>query len=222
MLIEYIYHSSFRINMRDENFLFDYYRGELPKMDLGKVFISHSHKDHYNPEVLKLKGDFQYFLSDDIVLENPSVDNFHFLKPNQSLKYENMNINSFGSTDLGISMHICVDNVNIFFAGDLNLWIWPEDSEDERKQMNSDFLDIINRICEYPVDIAFFPVDPRLGKFTTEGAQIFIDKVKPKYFIPMHFSENVDKIEDYIKKLKLGKTKLHLLKNPGDKIEVKM
>ncbi|MEI3154718.1 MAG: hypothetical protein V8S95_06185 [Odoribacter sp.] len=42
-----------------------------------------------------------------------------------------MRIKAFGSTDIGISFLIDIDNIRIFHAGDLNNWHWEEESTPE-------------------------------------------------------------------------------------------
>ena len=37
-----------------------------------------------------------------------------------------------------------------------------------------------------------FPVDPRLGKDYTRGAEQFLDRIKVGLFIPMHFWDNIE------------------------------
>ena len=38
------------------------------------------------------------------------------------------------------------------------------------------------------VDVAMFPVDPRLGKEYMRGAGQFVTKIKTHIFVPMHFT----------------------------------
>ncbi len=38
-----------------------------------------------------------------------------------------------------------------------------------------------------------FPVDPRLGNEYMRGATQFIDKIKTRTFVPMHFTPEYDK-----------------------------
>ena len=59
MKITFIEHSGFMVEMERTVLLFDYYQGEIPAFDKEKtlyVFVSHSHADHYNPVIWKLKA----------------------------------------------------------------------------------------------------------------------------------------------------------------------
>ena len=72
MKITFIEHSGFMVEMERTVLLFDYYQGEIPAFDKEKtlyVFVSHSHADHYNPVIWKLKEQYekvQYIISDDV------------------------------------------------------------------------------------------------------------------------------------------------------------
>ena len=57
MKITYINHSGFLLEWEHSYWLFDYYKGDIPPLDPSKelfVFCSHSHQDHYNPEIFTL------------------------------------------------------------------------------------------------------------------------------------------------------------------------
>ena len=60
MKVTYLNHSGFLLEWKNSYFLFDYYKGELPELNSEKdvfVFCSHSHHDHFNPEIFSiLKG----------------------------------------------------------------------------------------------------------------------------------------------------------------------
>ncbi|MCL2674872.1 MAG: hypothetical protein FWE92_06030, partial [Defluviitaleaceae bacterium] len=48
------------------------------------------------------------------------------------------------------------------------------------------------KIAEFSpsIDVAMFPLDPRLGKDFAKGAEQFIARIKTVNFIPMHFRNN--------------------------------
>lgn len=194
MKIEYIYHSGFCIETENYFLVFDYYKGNIKLNDKKTiVFSSHGHADHYNPDVFqwsKKHSDISYVLSSDINIE--SSHNTFIMKPYESLNIFNITIKSFGSTDLGLSFLVKVEDKTIFFAGDLNWWYWNDDSEDEKRLMEKSFKEEISKIKSEIIDIAFFPVDPRLEESFYIGGEYFIKKLSPKLFIPMHFGDNFD------------------------------
>lgn len=224
IIIEYIYHSGFSIKFEDRIFVFDYYKGDLPKIDRpSSIFVSHSHPDHYNPEIFSIFGPHaeDFILSDDIVpyekedniirlgsqtdvnhLKSITGDHSHFVKPGDLLYIKDFQVKTFGSTDKGVSFLLSYKGINIFHAGDLNLWIWDEDSPEERDAMYRDFMEIIKEVSAYDIDIAFFPLDPRLEDRAADGFNIFIDEVQPSLIFPMHFKDRVGFNLQYMNKFK--------------------
>ncbi|MGF6907005.1 MBL fold metallo-hydrolase [Fusobacterium sp. PH5-44] len=207
MNIVYIYHSCYVIENEKYILIFDFYKipwlkDKTFKMDefLNKektilVFASHGHGDHYSNEILKWDDgnrDIYYILSDDIDVSNNNK-NYNIVKEGDSLKVAEVNIKIFGSSDLGVSFLINLDGTRIFHAGDLNWWKWNEESLVDQEYAENLFKRIINDIKistdknKEKIDIAFFPVDPRLEENKFIGPLYFIDTFTPKYFFPMHF-----------------------------------
>lgn len=211
--IEYIYHSCFVVNFENMSMVFDYYKGDLSSFRPGGfVFFSHNHEDHYNPEIFERDDAITYFtiMSNDILdyerkgklIEIEDRDKWKDLK--RPLPYtrimmneydwmamDDIRVQTFGSTDRGSCFHVKYDGINIFHAGDLNLWIWDEDTPEERAQMEEDFMEIVDKVSQLPVDIAFFPLDPRLGDRYADGFNIFLEKLKPSMIFPMHFGDDI-------------------------------
>ena len=69
------------------------------------------------------------------------------------------------------------------------------------REMENAFKSIIGNITAVntDIDIAFFPVDGRLEDNYILGGQYFIEKLKPKIFIPMHFWEDFKLTSDFKK-----------------------
>ena len=88
MKITYIHHSCFLVETDSGYYLFDYEKGSLPQMDVTKkiyVLSSHSHHDHYNPEIfpiLKAAGmeSIEAVLSDDIEIPVKASENVKLLQ----------------------------------------------------------------------------------------------------------------------------------------------
>ena len=208
MKIEYIYHSGFSLETENYFLVFDYYRGEIELKDKPTyVFCTHDHPDHFNPEIFnwaKGKSNILYILSSDI--ENTPPVKATFIDPYEEFIINDLHIKTFGSTDKGVSFLIQVDKKNIFFAGDLNWWHWKDNTDAEKYQEEKDFKAEINKIKGNNIDLAFFPVDPRLEEYYYLGGDYFINEIQPKVFIPIHFGDNYEITKKFINKMKDAST----------------
>ncbi|MDR7871143.1 MAG: MBL fold metallo-hydrolase [Tissierellaceae bacterium] len=205
LTVEYIHHSCFTVEIGDKILVFDYFKGDINLKDKEiYVFASHDHGDHFSPKILEWKKDFKninYILSDDIKVEED--ENITFMAPYKEKTINNIKIKTFGSTDKGVSFLVSVDGVNIFHAGDLNWWYWDDDTELEKINMENSFKIKVKRLKESGIDIdlAFFPVDPRLEEYFHLGGQYFIEEIKPKYFFPMHAWDKYEISKKFIHKM---------------------
>jgi len=221
--IRYIHHSCFIIETEHSFLIFDYYKSKPYRSDFDfdfidliahimrsnkgvYIFASHSHSDHYNSEILAWglnKNNVYYILSDDIELYN-QIENCYFVKPNEQISINDIKINTFGSTDCGVSFMVSLENKNIFHAGDLNWWKWNDDTLIEEKEMENAFKGIINNIAslKFDIDVALFPIDKRLEENFMCGGEFFIQELKPRLFIPMHFLNNFNTTNEFIQSQK--------------------
>ena len=218
-MIYYIYHSGFVLELEKSILIFDFYRIPTDKKNEEESFISkfikrtdkkvyvfssHSHSDHFNKEILKwlnLNENIKYILSDDIKIHKHK--NFYFTKEGDSFELDNLKISTFGSTDLGSSFYVNVEDKNIFHSGDLHLWHWEDDTLEEEKTMYDAYMLELEKIKKLArIDIAFVPVDPRLGVNTLEGVELFYKVLKPKLIVPMHFSDDYSRMKNFIENFK--------------------
>lgn len=218
MILSYIWHDCFWLQTKSANVVFDFWKdplapsGAIPDFiknaDKGKalyVLVSHHHKDHYSKRIFewqKLFADIHYILSEDTarharhiinpesLYSGPRPENVTIIKPGECYHDENITINAFASTDIGNSYAIELDGKSFFHAGDLNAWIWKDESTDEEVEKSiSDFVEILSDIADrYPaIDYAMFPVDSRIGRDYFTGASLFVRKINVRHFFPMHF-----------------------------------
>lgn len=206
MKLIYLHHSGFAILANTFTIIIDYnedsisenqgiLHNELLKRK-GKMYVlaSHFHADHFNNNIMKWKEqkeDITYILSRDIYKRRKiGKEEAIWLKKGETYEDSNIKVKAFGSTDVGISFIIETEGKTIFHAGDLNNWHWmDESSEDEWKRDEKRFIDEIGQIKkEYnKIDLAMFPIDPRLGKEYMRGGIQFIEAINTSIFIPMHF-----------------------------------
>ncbi len=235
MTVTYIYHSCYLIEFEGLSLLFDYYK-DVPRSDgtnwisdylLQKeedlyVFCTHSHSDHFNPEILswkEKKKNIRYIFSDEL-LESGKVlaEDAYFLKKEESFKDHRIQVKAYGSTDLGGSFLIEYDEKLYFHAGDLNNWHWNEEvTAEEALSYENNFLCELELLSEMSENmyIVMFPVDPRLGNEFMRGAEQFISRIKTDYFLPMHFGDNYDIVNRFEEiATKYNATYLHIT-HPG-------
>lgn len=212
MTVTFIYHSCFVIEFSGFSVIFDYYKDALNqdgkqwvrdylvnKTDDLYVLSTHSHTDHFNPEILewkKQKQNVRYIFSKDILdggLAAPS--DAYFLNKCEVFEDSFLKIQAFGSTDIGGSFLLTTHDAHFFHAGDLNNWHWNEEVDNKQALVyENNFLCELELLAENVehLHLAMFPVDPRLGKEYMRGPEQFVSRIKTDNFLPMHFGEKYD------------------------------
>ena len=243
--LTYIWHDCFVYEDSKVIIIFDYWKdptcepGDLPDFirhaDKSKpvyVVVSHHHKDHYTKLIFEwstLFENIKYILSKDVakyarhILHpdsiykgiKPAPESIVVLTPGQTYSDCNIAVKAYGSTDIGNSNCFTIAGESIFHAGDLNAWIWKDEStEEEVNKAISDFEDILDTIAidREIIDIAMFPVDSRIGREYFTGAKMFVRKLHVKKFFPMHFGlgDTTEEQENY----QIDATLIDLYANP--------
>jgi L-ascorbate metabolism protein UlaG (beta-lactamase superfamily) len=124
------------------------------------------------------------------------------MSPYEEWQQAGVQVKSFGSTDEGLSFLVQADGLSIFHAGDLNWWHWKGETKAERDWAESIFKAEIAKIGSPAIDVAFFPVDPRLEEFYSIGAEYFAAKLQPKLLVPMHFGDTYATTKAFAEKVK--------------------
>ncbi|MEG0368882.1 MAG: MBL fold metallo-hydrolase, partial [Hungatella sp.] len=129
MKVTYVEHSSFLVEMKRHYLLFDYFQGEIPKMDPKKellVFASHRHGDHFSPVIFELAKEYpriHYVISDDI-WENRVPMELHgkvtFMGAGEEETIGAVEVKTYRSTDEGVAFLLSIEGKTIYHAGDLN------------------------------------------------------------------------------------------------------
>lgn len=211
MQITYIGHSGFLIEWGKCYWLFDYFNGTIPDLDATKklfVFASHKHADHFNPAILELTKKYlsvEYVLSSDIKLKKEHELYLHkvvSVKPSQEVELEDgkgskIILKTLKSTDCGVAFLLQYQGKTIYHAGDLNLWVFKEESKQYNNNMTSLFNKIIEALKDIPIDIAFAPLDPRQEEWYSLGLNKLLDTANVKYVFPMHFWDKPEIIKQY-------------------------
>ena len=245
MIITYIYHSCCAIEFSKFSVIIDYYidpvkEGEevgwVEKNLLQNdkplyVLCTHSHSDHFNEEVLSWdakKDNITYIFSKEVaetLKDNPLLkdEKITYLDKFEEYKDKNIKVQAFGSTDEGSSFYMEHERKKIFHAGDLNNWHWNEEvPRDEAFVFENQYICELELLSEQvkKVDIAMFPLDPRLGKDFMRGGEQFVNKIKTENFLPLHFGDNYELIQQFEPIANKAKTKLLKLEHKAQSFKL--
>ena len=211
--VRYLFNSGFAVKANGRICIFDYYNPGLGVIKGGldegvisgqaligydvTVFASHAHRDHFTPGVIKWQRDnpdIQYVLSYDI---KPSIKPAHLTVacPDQTYTHNGMKIRTLKSTDEGVAFVVETPELKIYHAGDLNWWHWAGEPETENEAMGAAYKSEIDKLRGEEFDIAFVPVDPRLGREYLWGLDYFMRQTDTKTVFPMHFGNRYSVID---------------------------
>ena len=237
--VTYLDHSGFAVQMPDVVLVFDYYRD--PSHALQKIleanpqipvvfFVSHRHEDHFNNSIFEIAQNHRrvYVMSNDVpAQEIPSTLEVAGMSAGDRVEGlpGGISVKAYPSTDTGVSFLVEASNgKKIFHAGDLNEWHWKDESDTkEVKHAEAAFKKALDRISSEnaSVDIAMFPVDPRLGTDFGSGAMAFIEAVKTGHLSPMHFWGKRDEVKVFLSRIPEGLTTVDFIYTPGASVEIK-
>lgn len=241
MKITYIEHSGFLLEMAEAYFLFDYYEGIIPELKKEKpliVFVSHKHQDHYNPvifELLKEYPDTKYVLSNDVPIKRETVQYKEqgieleravtVMKKGESRVLEMANgtslrIETLKSTDEGVAFLVECKGETIYHAGDLNLWVWEEESKQYNENMKHNYFTELTKLKDRKIDVAFVPLDPRQEKDAFAGLESFLAYTESRVVFPMHFWGNYKIIEEFHNRRPEYREKVQKIEYAGHSFEI--
>lgn len=210
MQITYIHHSCFLVETERFYYLFDYEKGDLPEMGVKKpifVLSSHGHGDHYNPKVFDLLADLgmeqiQAVLSDDI--QPPANVKTILVSPEKEYTLgEKQYLTTLRSTDLGVAFLIEDQGRLIYHAGDLNDWVWEEETQDYNTKMTDSYRKQIDLLAQKlngrQLELAFVVLDPRQEADYARGLCYFLEHIPARKVYPMHYWGKPEIIETFLR-----------------------
>ena len=240
MKITYVYHSCFVVELTTVILIFDYFKGDLPKLATDKniyVFSSHKHHDHFSLKIFDWMKEYEgvtYVLSNDIRLSENYLRRQHIdpiVKERIVFAHKNerytigeginrITVETLASTDQGVAFIVEVEGKTIYHAGDLNWWTWIGESDIEFKNMTKRYHEEIRKIEHRYFDLAFVVLDPRQEERYWWGLDYFTRKTRTRTIIPMHCWEKYEIIQD-LKKHEVAaeyKNQVMEYKKPGETI----
>ena len=235
-LVTHYYHSGFSVACEDAILVFDYWRGERGEVDETieltpeilsayqqiYVFISHDHPDHLDPIVFSWKDvpGIQYIVSSDM----PVGTRGRRMAPGDTVDFsDDVSVTAFDSTDPGVSFLVSFKGLQVFHAGDLNFWHWRNESTmREIEEADMEFRKALKPLSEHPVDLAFFPLDPRQGAMFEAGINYFILTIRPRVVVPMHYFHRTEVAMEYSRTASCRTTEVVAMPAYGDLLEVEL
>ena len=207
MQVTYIEHSCFLVESENNILLFDYFDGELPELNYDKqlfCFASHSHGDHFSEKLFEQTAhhpNVHYILSDDIFKSRVPVElssRTDFIAPAQTMIVDNISIKTLKSTDLGVAYIVDDGDRLIYHAGDLNDWIWQEETKAYNGNMEANYIREMEKLKGMDFLIAFIPLDPRQSPEDRQrGIDLFMKYARAENIFPMHMWDKYETAEDY-------------------------
>ena len=156
------------------------------------IFASHAHFDHFDTRIRAYAANVtRYIFSSDIRRTKRSrifpQDRIVYMKKYAEWEDECIRVTSFDSTDIGISFLVeTPEGHRIFHAGDFNWWHWEGDTKENQLLARNAFQKQMKRLDGLEADVAFFPVDGRLGDSREMGAKEFVRRTNAKSLVTMH------------------------------------
>ena len=213
------------------------------------VFASHSHEDHFDKHIFSLLAqypDTRFILSHDIRLatrrwEKLGMTEEIFARVT-SLRSDSifathaggvpLTVRTVHSTDLGVAFLLSAEGRLVYHAGDLNWWHWTEEGETYCRNMEASYHRAIAKLaaavrdesadcgCESGIDIAFVPLDPRLGDACDKGIAYLLEQIPVKTVFPMHMWEKYEWIGRYLRAHPADADRLVTISRRGERFTV--
>lgn len=193
----YLGHSGWAVRTRHYMLIFDYWtrgrtpdepglcNGYLAPAELAGLnvlaFVSHSHRDHYDPAIWSLRDKLpgiRYVLG----FRPPESQECEVMEPRQTRTIDGVTITTTRANDEGVGFLVSVDGVVLFHAGD---------HANRNEAVTEDFSAEIEFVAARTprIDLCFLPVSgcgfgaPANVKLGVEHALM---KLEPRVFFPMH------------------------------------
>lgn len=227
MQVIFIHHSCFLVEVDERVLIFDYFDGNRVNgfTFTGRIptyapdtriymFASHSHQDHYDMDILRWSEQYSnihYIFSKDIRISpnflakhniDPNVrKRVQFVTANKKYEVDDLEIRTLASTDVGVAFYVTVNGISLFHAGDLSDWEMEGAGDLINGKMRRTYRHEIRKLSDLPINLAFVPMDPRLGQYQSFGIDYFLKNTDAEYVFPMHMWQNYSAISEYKKRI---------------------
>lgn len=202
MEVTYLFNSGFLVRIGRLLLVFDDFEDEqdivgkaIQKEDYEALYIfaSHAHFDHFDAHILAYTEETQRYVFGYDIRHTKRGKAFPqekviYMKPYELWEDERIRVESYDSTDTGVAFRVTAkasDKV-IFHAGDFNWWDWLGETVENRKLAENAFRKQLRKMEGMRADLAFFPVDGRLGSSQDKGVREFIRVTDVGALVTMH------------------------------------
>ncbi len=193
---------------------------EIASYERVYFFVSHSHFDHFSPRIFDLAKSHVKYILDDTVPREGAPEGTVYMHSGDEYDDGCLFVREFASTDIGGSFYIRCQGTSLFHAGDLNDWHWKDEGNERYSRVMTHLftreLAYIRKHVAH-IDVAFFPVDKRMGTDYDSGAKAFIETMEPDVLIPIHF-QSFEDTDEFCKKMTGKKTKVIPVHHKGERL----
>lgn len=202
MHVTFLAHSGFLVELEHVLLLFDWQTGTLPPLPDKPllVFASHRHDDHFHPGIFFLavgRPETRFLLGKGIRLSPHNCEKWD-ISPERAAQCTvlrggecitprvGVTVEALPSTDIGVAFVVTAEGKTIYHAGDLNWWHWEENGKAWNGNMAANFKRFLAPLQGRHIDLAFAPLDPRLGDAYDWGFRYLLDTAEIRRILPMH------------------------------------
>jgi len=82
------------------------------------------------------------------------------------------------------------------------------------------YQDQIKKLPKNSIDLAFVPVDPRLGEASHLAATYFIEQIRPGYLVPIHLQVDFEEMKAFAQTVNPKDSKVLTFEKTGEKKEL--
>ena len=188
------YHASIRMEKMGKIIYFDPYKIDSSLKDADYIFITHSHYDHFSLSDIKkvMKENTKFIITSD--LENKVKDlgvsnyNITIVKPYETYEVDNIKFDTIPSYNVNKTYHkksynwvgynVYIDGYKYYIVGDS---------------------DVTEELENVSCDAIFIPVGGTYTMTDSEAIEV-VNKMKPKYAIPIHYGEtgSLDNAKNFV------------------------
>jgi len=202
MNVTFIAHSGFLVELEQVCLLFDWWTGSLPPLPEKPllVFASHRHEDHFAPAIFSLADpgrSVRFLLGSDLRVTPRNLERWGVSEQVASLVrrmgkreiaevFPGVSVQTLPSTDEGVAFLVRTEGRTVFHAGDLNWWHWEGEDPAWNAEMAVHFKEYIEPLRDEQLDLAMFPIDPRLGEQGFWGPAYLLELTDTRRLLPMH------------------------------------